>query len=347
MKRAGRQAEAFCRAPDPASAAVLLFGKPGSPLDEHAELLVGHWLSGAREPLERKRVTAEDAKQDPGEIIDDLYSASLFGGASLIQVTISRENEAGPFLDALSAIEARGELPAGRLLVIAGDLTNRSKMRKGFEAAKHATALQFFERSAREFEIWVRDRLKADNVRLEADARELLIQTLLDDQSLAASELDKLALFAVDHDKPLTVRDVGELIALEDQSSHFELIDLALDGKASDLARVLPRIALEAAAIPLLIGLMNQLKRISQAHDISASGIQGPGIGERLTPRIFDRQWPDFDRRMKTWGPPRILALMNRVAEVDASCRRASSPQEAIVGRLLMDIASAAQARGR
>lgn len=347
MKRQGRQAESFCKAPDPDCGAVLLFGKPGAPIDEFAEILKTNWLRAASEPLDVKRVNPEDAKQDPGSIADELFSASLFGGASLIQTNIQRETEAGPFLDALNTLEERGEMPAGRLLVIAGDLTTRSKLRKTFEGAKHATALMLYERSAQEFEGWVRTRIKEEKIALSPEAEDMLIHILMGDQSLAASELDKLSLFALSKNAPITPAEIKDLIALEDHSSHFELIDLALDGKSGELAERIPQISLETSAIPLLIGLVNQLKRLSIAHEIAASGTHGPAIGQRLTPRIFERQWPNFERRMRNWSPGRIIALLSRIQEADASCRRATSPQEAIVGRLLLDISQLVQPQKR
>lgn len=347
MKRQGQKAEAFCQAPDPASAAVLMFGKPGAPLDEFIELLIANWLKSATEPLDRKRISPEDAKQDPGAIADELFSASLFGGASLIQTHIQRESEAAPFLNALEIIESRGQMPPGRLLVIAGDLGTKSKLRKAFEGAKAATALQFYERTARDFENWLRAQLREENIRLTPDAEAALTGLLLEDQSLARSELQKLSLFASGQETPLSVANVRDLIVPGEQHSHFELIDLALDGKAKELAALLPQIAQDGAAIPLLIGLTNQLKRLVQAHDIAASGVTGPQIGGQLFPRIFDRQWPAFESRMRAWSPPLILALLNRVSEVDAACRRAGSPQEALVARLLMDVAQAASTRHR
>ncbi len=345
MKRQGRQASSFCTAPDPQCFAALVFGKPGAPIDEHASLLTRHWLKSASDPLDIKRTSPEDARSDPAAVIDELYSASLFGGASLIQVNIARESEAAPFLNALSAIEERDDPPSGRLLVIAGDLGPRSKLRKAFEAAKSGYALQFYERSSQEFQDWARQRLRKDGVNLTSDAEDLLLRTLLEDQTLAGTELDKLALYAIDRDTPLTAEEVSALVSLEDQSPHFQLIDFALDGNRKAVTSLLPQIAMETAAIPLLIGLVNQLKRLGQAHEISASGVNGPRIGEKLSPRIFDRQWPAFEKRMRVWSPPRILALLNRVAETDRACRRASSPQEALVGQLLLDIVRAADSR--
>ncbi len=344
MKRQGRQAEAFCTAPDPDTAAALIFGKPGAPLDEFSETLVRNWQKASKDPLDIKRVSYEDAKQEPGMIVDGLYSASLFGGANLFIATISRETEAAPFLEAVAEIESRGQMPDGRLLVLAGDLTTRSKTRKTFEGAKHATALHFFERTEREFENWVKTWLDTHSVRLEPDALQSLIASLQDDQSLAPSELSKLELFAADRDEPLSRADVANLIALEDQSSHFELVDLALDGRAADVGRLLPKLSLEPVAIPILIGLVNQLKRLSQAHEIASQGVTGPRIGDKLTPRIFERQWAPFERRMQIWHPPRIINLLSRIHEVDAECRQAASPQEALVGQLLLDISRVGQA---
>lgn len=347
MKRQGRQAESFCKAPDPDTAAVLMFGRPGAPLDEHADLLIRNWQSAASQPLDIKRVTFDDIRHDPALLVDELFAASLFGGASLFVATLARETEAAPFLSALTEIDSRKELPEGRMLLLAGDLTTKSKLRKAFEDAKHGTALQFYERTAREFETWVRDWLAQEKIRIEPDALHALVTALQEDPALAASELSKLALFAADKETPLTISDVRQLVALEDQSSHFELIDLALDGKLQDLGQHLPRLAAEASAIPVLIGLVNQLKRLSLAHDIAAQGISGPRIGDKLFPRIFERQWPDFDRRMQVWQTPRILALLSRVHEADMACRQAGSAQDAIVAQLLLDIARAGQAGRR
>ena len=144
----------------------------------------------------------------------------------LFIATITKDSEAAPFLTAVSEIETRDSLPAGRMLLMAGDLTTRSKLRKAFEAAKRATSLQLFERTQREFENWIKDRLDKDKVSLDAEAFQTLVYLLNDDQSLAPSELQKVALFAADRNEPITKKDITSLIALEDQSSHFEMIDL-------------------------------------------------------------------------------------------------------------------------
>lgn len=347
MKKQGRQAETFCASPDGHTPAALIFGKPGAPIEEFGETLVSNWQKLAPEPLDIRRVSFEDVRQDPESLVDGLYSSSLFGGATLFIATITKDSEAAPFLTAVSEIETRDSLPAGRMLLMAGDLTTRSKLRKAFEAAKRATSLQLFERTQREFENWIKDRLDKDKVSLDAEAFQTLVYLLNDDQSLAPSELQKVALFAADRNEPITKKDITSLIALEDQSSHFEMIDLALDGKVVRLGELLPKLALESVSIPVLIGLINQLKRLLRAHEIAAEGISGPKIGERLTPRIFERQWPAFESRMRTWHTPRIIALLSRIHDVDVACRRASSPQEAIVGQLLLDIARAGAASRR
>ena len=348
MKRTGRQAENFCSDPAQSVFAALVFGKPGAPVAELSEDLAKNWVKATDPPLDRRRMSPEEAKQDPASILDALCSESLFGGASLLQVSISRETEARPFLDAMNSLADMSEPPTGKLLIVAGDLSPRSRLRKAFEDHKIATSLQIFERSERDFEAWVRQQLADKQVRLEADAEALLLRTLLEDQSLAPGEIEKLSLYAVDSDTPLTTQDIRDLIILEDQSTGFDLVDLALDGKLKDLAGLMAdQMKDGSAAIPVLIGLLNQLKRLNRAHEISGDGVHGAKIGERLTPRIFERQWPQFERRMQKWPPDRILTLMALIEETDAKCRTASSPQEALVSRLLLDVAQVASHAGR
>tara|TARA_Y100000052_G_scaffold26871_1_gene32785 strand:- start:47751 stop:48794 length:1044 start_codon:yes stop_codon:yes gene_type:complete len=345
VKRQGRQAEAFCSQPDASINAALIFGKPGAPVSEFAEQLARSWISASAQPLDLVRVPPEDAKNDPDAVAEGLFSPSLFGGASLIQATISRETEARPFLNLLAELEEMSEPPAGRLLIIAGDLGPRSTLRKTVEGLSKAVSLQLFERTDRDFERWVKDALAKAKLLIEADAESLLIQTLLQDQSLAQAEIEKLSIYADDLGRSVTIEDIRSLIVLEDQSSGFDLIDLALDGQRAPLARLLQdQVHDDSAAIPVLIGLVNNLKRLVKAHELSASGVQGKAIGEKLTPRIYERQWPAFERRLSKWAPDRLFALLNRVEEVDVACRQAGSPQDALVRRLLLDVATAAAA---
>lgn len=348
VKKTGRQAESFCSAPTGGVYAALVFGKPGAPVAELSEQLASAWMKQATPALDRHRTSPEDAKQDPGSVLDALFSESLFGGASLLQVTISRETEAKPFLDALTDIENASDAPAGRMLIVAGDLSPRSKLRKTFEGHDKAIALQLFERTEREFEAWVKENLREKQVQLEPDAETALLQTLLEDQSLAPGEIEKLSLYAVDSESPLTLEDVKNLVILEDQSTGFDLVDLSLDGRLKELSELLADQMKEGAnAISVLIGLLNQLKRLLRAHELSANGIQGARIGERLAPRIYDRQWPAFERRMQKWPPDRILTLMSRIEAVDTQCRQAASPQEALVSKLLIEVAQVAGHAGR
>lgn len=348
MKRQGRQAESFCNRPEPGVYAALIFGKPGAPIGEFAEQLAANWVRSAEPRLDLKRIPPEEAKAAPELIEEGLFSQSLFGGASLVQTNIARELDARPFLDVLNLLDRDGDPPAGRLLLVAGDLAPKSTIRKTFEGLKNATTLQMFERTDRDFEAWVRDQLGSAKVSCEPEAESLLVHTLLQDQSLARSEIEKLALYADGLGRPVSADDIRSLIVLEDQSSGFDLVDLALDGNQTSLSALLQEQLREAStAIPILIGLANQVKRLMRAHEISASGVHGMAIGQKLTPRIFDRQWPAFERRMAAWSPERLFALMGRIEEVDTACRRAGTPQEALVRRLLMDVAHVAAARRR
>ena len=348
VKRQGRQAETFSTSPDDGIYAALIFGKPGAPLSEYADNLAAAWIRRGDPPLERLRVPPEDAKASPDLISEGLFSESLFGGASLVQAGIARETEARPFLDALSLLDESDRPPAGRMLLVAGDLSPRSTLRKTFEAHKKAVALQVYERNDRDFEGWVRDKVRERRLEIDPDAESLLVQTLLRDQSLASVELEKLSLYSDDLGRALSTDDIRDLVVLEDQSSGFDLIDLALDGRSEELSRLLEDQLRDAsAAIPILIGLVNQMNRLIRAHEISATGVQGSAIGEKLTPRIFDRQWPAFERRLARWSPQRLFALMAHIEQIDTACRRGGTPQELLVRRLLLEICQAAAASRR
>lgn len=349
VKRQGRQAETFSKQPEAGTFGAVIFGRAGAPLSEVGEALAASWKKSTNPPLDILRLSPEAAKEAPERILEGLFSESLFGGASLVMTSIARETEARPFLDALKQIDESSEPPAGRLLVMAGDLSTRSTLRKTVEGLSKSTTLQIFERTERDFENWVKDWLANARLALEAEAEIHLIQTLLEDQSLARTELEKLALYADDLDRKLTVADVKSLVSLEDQSSGFEMVDMALSGQTKPLAAQLETQLQDGStnAIPVLIGLINQFKRVLRAHEISASGVNGAKIGERLTPRIFERQWPAFERIMGSWPPDRALTMMSRIEEVDVSCRQAASPQEAHVRRLLLEVSAHAERQKR
>lgn len=346
MKKQGRQAESYASAPDQTIRYSLAFGRDGAPVDETANALIAGLLKAIRDPVEHLRMDADDLKNDPGALETHLFSPSLFGERKLVDLRITKETEGKPLLELLEA--TKGTAPEGWLVVRCGDLTAKSKLRAAFDKPTDRVLLHLFERSDRDFEAWVLGVLREANVRIEPDAQDALMAVLMKDQALARTELDKLVLSAEARDEPLSRAEIGELIALEDASSHFELIDLALDGNVPVLATRLETQVHDAAqAIPTLIGLSNQVKRLLAAHQLSSEGITGKAIGDKLKPRVFERQWPAFQSRMSTWSPDRCLALLSRIGELDIASRRASSPQDAFVRKLLLDVAVSAQSGRR
>jgi DNA polymerase-3 subunit delta len=337
MKVKPANAERFAAKPDAKVRAVLVYGPDRGLVRERAGKLVRSVVADPEDPFRVAELTGDQIKKAPAVLADEAAAMAFGGGQRVVIVRSPSEDTANAFREFLAQ-------PAGDALVVveAGDLDGRSKLRAAFEKADLGAALPCYRDEGRDLQGLIQETLKAQGLSVSREALDYLGQHLGADRGVTRSELQKLALY----------KGSGE-VQLEDarscvgDSAALSLDDVAhavADGDLAALERAFDRALAEGAnPIQPLRATANHFKRLHQVAD--ARDVEQ--AVEKLRPPVFWKVKPRLTAQAKAWSPARLGEALDGLLEAEARCKSTGMPVEAVAARELMRIASRSPLRQR
>lgn len=345
-----QQADALVKAPPPGLRAVLLYGPDAGLVRERARIARRAVLGEADDPFGLSELSGGDLKEDPTRLADEAAALSFTGGRRVVAVRDLAESQARLLQDFLK------ELPGEALIVVeAGDLPRRSALVKAFEAAgPEAAAIACYRDEARDLGRVIEESLGAAGLTLSGDAKAYLAANLGGDRLLTRQELEKLALYKGGQAGESKRVELEDALAVVGDSAALSLEDLAFSVAGGDIAgadRAYKRCLQEGiTVVGMLRAVSRHFQRLHLAVGLAAESGDPDSALKKLRPPVFWKQAAPFKAQMRLW-PPRLLgAALSRLLEAEADCKRTGFPDEALAGRLLLDLAALPrqrQARGR
>ncbi len=341
MKLAGRQIAAFLRNPPPPDLlAIVLYGPDEGMVRERARLVAGRIVDDLQDPFRVATLTGADLKADPALLADEAAAISLTGGRRLIRLRAAAD-------DCEKALQAVLDGSAADALIVieAGDLPPRSKLRKLAEAHNRAAALPCYADDGSTVSRLVAHTVRRAGADIEPDALAFAAGYLGNDRATTRMEAEKLALYA----------GKGGKISLEDavacigDSAALSLDDIAFAVGAGDLvalAVALDRAAAETVApVSILRAVGRHFQRLDAAQALIAAGTDERSAMTRLRPQVFFRRQEAFARQLRQWPQGRIFAVLAKLNQAEIDCKTTGLPDQQIAERALFDLArSGAQA---
>jgi len=170
---------------------------------------------------------------------------------------------------------------------------------------------------------------KARGCRLDADARDLLIEGVGRDLLLLSSEIDKLAA-GVQGGRAVTVEDVSRISAAGREHSNFEVTD-ALCGR--DGAGAMRRLGqtLDEGAHPIAVvgAIAAVLKPVLAGAELVARG-RRPDEAARAV-GVAPYQRAGFDRGVRAYHPVELRRALLRLADIDRASKRGAVDPRALL----------------
>ncbi|MEM9569918.1 MAG: DNA polymerase III subunit delta [Pseudomonadota bacterium] len=312
MKFQGNSAERFAKKPDAACQFALLFGEDEGVVADHANALIKAWEKA--EPAAVQTLDEDDVKRDPSRLFDALEAVSLLGEGTIIRIRTKGEKLFAILKDVLALPPER---VAAKLVVQNGSLNTRSKMRTAFEAAPNAAALHFFSDSAADMSDLVRSFLQGRNVEIDSDALSVFVGGLPGHRSLANAEMEKLAVYAHNLERPVSVADVQALCETNADESARQAVLMALSGDAEQAQAELDRV-IDTGLSPISL---IRLFEMEASRMLDAQALQGEGgagnVGMKLKPPVWKSEWPAFQARLRKWPTPRLTRLVERLHDLE------------------------------
>ncbi len=338
MKIPPRNIEAFVKKPDSAVRAVLVYGPDRGLTQERAALIGKTVVADLHDPFNVAVLRAGMLAEDPARLNDEAFAISMMGGRRLIRVEDAAD-ALTPLMKAYLAAPASEAL----LVLTAAELGARSSLRKLFETAPNAAALPCYLAEAGNIQSLIRQDLQAAGYAIDGDACAWLAQQLIGDHQMARMEIAKLALYMAST-PPGTKATLDDVQACCGQGGAKSLDDLvyATGGGNPDLAMRSFRQMVDEG-VPLIVilrSLQSHFRRLHFVHGMMQSGLPMEAAIDQLNPKIFFK-WNDmFRAQINRWSAPALEGLLNRLAQLEADCKKTGTPDETLTAQAILSLAA-------
>lgn len=327
MKMTGRQIDSFLDAPGDAMAAVLIYGPDQGLVRERADKVMRAVAGSTDDPFRTASVDEADLSDDADRLAAERAAMAFGGGRRAIRVT-GGDKLATAVERALSA---GGD---GVVIVVAGDLPARSKLRKLCESATNAAAVPCYADDARAVEQVIRETLGAAGFTVGREAQAHLAANLGNDRLVSRRELEKLVLYMQGAGPEVTLADAQACVG-DNAGRGTDAVTHALAG--GDTAALLSAYAsardLGENAIGMLRAAQRMFQRLHLAAGDVARGTRPEQAVDNLRPPVFFKEKPLFINALRSWTPGRLGTALNILTEAERACKSGLGPDEVICER--------------
>lgn len=318
-------------------------------------LLHGPDEAGAREWAARlarrvgpnaERVDLEGAtlRSDPGRLVTEAASLSLFGEPRYILVTNAGEES----VEAITLLLAAGDA-ANPTVMIAPSAKATGKLAKAAIAAPGAMVHACYQPVGEEANTLASTIAAEHGLRAMGRVAARLVDASSGDRAVLTREVEKLALYLdAAPDRPKTLDDAA-IDAIGADLGDAEMgaaIDAALEGRVADLGAELIRLG-EAGTSPIPV-LRAAVRRLMTLAELAIDVAAGRSINDTIDRHnVFFREKASTARALKLWNPDRLSTAIERVRRAERALMASATAGSILAEQTLIDIARAAAARRR
>lgn len=329
------QVDRYLRSPPGDIRMFLVYGSDAGAITERARAIEQHALERGRGETV-VRFGSDQLSDNPGCIADEANSASLFGGEPIVSLRVldGRHNVVG-------ALDPLFERPpeAAWVIVEAGDLNNKSPLRKAFESNERAVTLPTYQLEGQALQTFIEDAADAAGIRLDPAAVERLGEVLGGDRMAIRGELEKLFLYA-GAGKAISAADVAAIVGDTVGAETDAVIDAALLGESEALETGLGRLRADAGSFASLGAAA--LRNLIALQAMRTSVESGRAVSEVLNyarPPVFKNRHPVVDAQLKLWSVTRIANARRRMDQAVYFTRLRPALEDSAISEALHAIA--------
>jgi DNA polymerase-3 subunit delta len=318
---------------DPRHRVVLVYGPDAGLVAERAALIASRAVSDPADPFQLVRLDGADVAADPMKLADEANTIGLFGGRRAIRVSATTRSLA-------TAVEPLLRAPPVDSLVVleGGDLNRGNPLRAAIERAASGLALPCYADQGRGLDQLVDQVLSAHGLRIERDARTLLLARLGADRQLSRRELEKLALYRAEG--AVTAADVDAIVGDAAARDIDDVVDGAFGGNLSALDLAWSKLRQGGEDVSVLLGfaLRHGLTLLNARDTLDRSGGSPASAVEGMRGLHFARK-PAAEAALRRFATAQLLRAVTGLDSAVAQARRNPALADALAARALWNIA--------
>jgi DNA polymerase-3 subunit delta len=312
---------------------VLIFGPDQGLVSERAVALAKAVAGGTDDAFRYAEIS------DVSRLLEEATAASLMGGRRVVRLRDAGEA-------AVKAVEKLLAAPPEALVILeAGDLTPKSKLRALAEKHPAAVAVACYTVDAGRLPKVVADRLKAAGVSSEPEAAAWVADNIAGEEGAIRQAVELLSLYAGET-KRLSLEDARAALADGGESSIQEAIDAALTGDAAGADRAIS-LAYEEGVSPVALVrvLLGELMRLA----VLAEGVAGPGGAAAAVsaarPPVFFKRAGVVTKMLSLWPAGALGEAIKAGLAAEMACKTTHVPDAAYCRQMFLGLASRARRR--
>jgi DNA polymerase-3 subunit delta len=158
---------------------------------------------------------------------------------------------------------------------------------------------------------------------------------------LARQEIEKLALFAHDLGRSISVQDLDALMASESDSALDSASLAAAQGKPAEAVEALARIE-SASGVSALRALLRRLHQLRDARALIDQGMNAGDAVAKLRPPVFWKERDAVAAQARIWTAKKLNAAYDVLWTAEMRAKTAGAPQELIAADAYRSVAKLA-----
>ena len=340
MKVSAGKSAAFIAKLPPDIRALLLFGPDAGLVRARAADVIGAIVDDPAHPFRVAMLPTERVRAEPGLVLDEVCALAFGGGRRVVNIRAAADDVA-PACDA-ALRDGRGD---SLLLVEAGDLPPRSKLRALFERATDAAAVPCYADSGPGLRVLADQVFAAHGLTADRDAHAVIAEYVGADHLLSRRELEKLALFCATEGR-VTAESAAVALADAATISLDDLVNAVADG---DTARLDRRIAQlwqdQVSSVAVLRAALRHFQRLLTVRLAVAGGATLDAALAALRPPVFWKHRDGFRHQAQRWQISGIQAATKRLLEAEIAVKSTGNPDRATTTRCFYTICQIARAQ--
>jgi len=341
VKLSSGELQNLLKAAKPSCSNFLFFGPDAGQVRELSKSFASKFVSDPDDPFTVNRLTGPQIIADGAVVHDAAFSLALTGGDCVVVVSDGSDAIA-PVLEGVFSSTS----PGWPIIVEAGELAPRSKLRKLFESREDTAAFGCYSEEGRNLDRVITGMCEEFGLSIASDALALLASNLGGDRMVVRREVEKLCLFALDGSEGsgrIEFDHVRMCVGDSRASSVDAIVDAVGEGRQKVLGEVLDKAFSEGlSSIAVIRAVQKHFQRLQKVNAFVARGTTNERALGQLRPPVFFKRKESFLRQASRWNNERLNWALGIITQCEIDCKSTGMPSELLCSRALMRIAFAA-----